>query len=69
VDKIVAFFSLHPLRTRLETAPSNGAAGSWSALETAAEIGCWICGRCARVALESPIWHRYIARLPLAESA
>jgi len=36
VDKIVAFFSLHPPQTRLETAPSNGAVGSWSAPETAA---------------------------------
>jgi hypothetical protein len=38
VDKIIAFSSLHPLWTRLETAPSNGAAGSWSAPETAAKM-------------------------------
>ena len=34
VDKIVALFSLHFPPTPVETAPSNGAAGSWSALET-----------------------------------
>jgi hypothetical protein len=38
VDKIVALFSLHFLPTPVETAPSNGAAGSWSAPEAVAKF-------------------------------
>jgi hypothetical protein len=38
VDKIIALFSLHFRPTPVETAPSNGAAGSWSAPDAVAKF-------------------------------
>jgi hypothetical protein len=38
VDKIIALFSLHLGPTPVETAPSNGAAGSWSAPDAVAKF-------------------------------